>query len=182
MSSIDLVWESYQVTVDSMKVTRRAIDQGPANLVVGTNIGELSTSVASQKLKSAQSDLNDLFILALWSVFERELRDHLAAEGPRPLDNSTSPFHHRFATRIRETVEYWKNDDVLDLFKAIVAPDSIGRAKQIREYRDWVAHRNPKLSRPVNITPKVAYSTLSEIVDSLPGTANPAVAPGLPTP
>jgi hypothetical protein len=44
----------------------------------------------------------------------------------------------------------------------------IGQAKQILEYRDWIAHgRNPDKYPSANITPKFAYNTLSEIVKQL---------------
>jgi predicted transcriptional regulator len=43
----------------------------------------------------------------------------------------------------------------------------IGSAKQILEYRNWVAHRNPKKRSPVRIVPNMAYDTLNEIIETL---------------
>lgn len=188
MESLERVWESYQLTVDSIKVSRRAVESEPAPnpLLFGTNFwGALTTKTAHQ-LDTARNDVSDLFILALWSVFERKLRDHMESEGPRPLEASAFPFHHRLATKVQTEMEYWRNDDVLDLFKSIVAPELIGRAKQIKQYRDWVAHRDPKRPRPPSITPRTAYSTLAEIFESLAAarsdTAKHSPATDLPLP
>lgn len=169
MESLDRVWKSYQLTVDAMKVTRQVLDGNPmsGDLLAGTDFTVTLATDAPHVLDAARSDVGDLFILALWSVFERELRDHLQSEAPRPLEASPSPLHQRLSRKLREDIEYWKNDDILDLFKAVVAPDLVGNGKQIKRYRDWVAHRNPQRPRPANITPNHAYKTLSEIMRSL---------------
>lgn len=186
MCSIDLVWESYQATIDSMKVTRRAIDKGPARLVAGTNISEWPASDAAEKLKAVQDDVDDLFILALWAVFERELRDFVETEGARALASSSAPFYQNLSLLVCREVEYWNNDDLLDLFKTPANAPLIGNAKQVRQYRDWVAHRNPKRSRVANITPEIAYSTLSAIINTIenfgPAPQNPSMTSGIPIP
>ncbi len=40
----------------------------------------------------------------------------------------------------------------------------LGQAKQIKQYRDWVAHRNVSKAVPANVPPKKAYEILSEIL------------------
>ncbi|MCF6285390.1 MAG: hypothetical protein L3K26_09400 [Candidatus Hydrogenedentes bacterium] len=168
MSSLKNVWASYQVTRDSTKIARRAIEQKSPELLVGTDFVAVTPEEASALINAGRTDADDLFVLALWAVFERELRDHLEAEGPKPLQDKGSLFHRLLADKIRQEMEYWRNDDVLDLFKAISDPALIGQAKQIKQYRDWVAHKNPKHAPPANVTPQKAYDVLAEIIESLP--------------
>jgi hypothetical protein len=61
-------------------------------------------------------------------------------------------------------MEYWKTGDVLDIFKGIVDPNLIGNAKQIKDYRDWVAHRNPRRPSPTKTDPASAYTVLQQIL------------------
>jgi hypothetical protein len=58
-------------------------------------------------------------------------------------------------------------DDLLDLFKSLVEVDKIGVAKQIKDYRDWIAHRNPKRLPPAQTEPRTAYSVLAAIIDAI---------------
>ncbi len=58
-------------------------------------------------------------------------------------------------------------DDVLDLFKPLVDPDQIGIAKQIKDYRDWIAHRNPNQPPPAQTEPRTANSVLAAIIEAI---------------
>jgi hypothetical protein len=55
---------------------------------------------------------------------------------------------------------------MLDLLKSILPSSNlIGQARQILEYRDWIAHgKNPETAPSANITPTFAYEILSEVV------------------
>ena len=70
-------------------------------------------------------------------------------------------------------VEYWSPEDMLGLLKRslFTTPEQgnrLGIAKQIYEYRNWVAHgKNPQKPPHAQITPKPAYDTLTEVVESL---------------
>ncbi len=64
-------------------------------------------------------------------------------------------------------MEYWKANDILDLFKVVLNPELIGRAKQVKKYRDWVAHRNPKKGQPTNVPPKSAFKILSCVIEQI---------------
>lgn len=169
MSSLDSVWKSYELARDSMNVARKVVAKAIASepgfdeVLFRTNFAGETPDV----LDPAQDEVNELFILALWVVFERELRDHLRAEGTRPLGDCGTPFHLGLSSHLQKEIDYWKNDDVLDLFKTIADPDIIGQAKQIKEYRDWVAHKSRPRRSQTNITPKFAYDTLSEIIRAI---------------
>ncbi len=83
--------------------------------------------------------------------------------------NFDTPFYHIWKSyetmrkAISKNIEYWKIDEILDVLKVIIDPDLIGQAKQIKKYRDWVAHRNIKKKSPPNVVPERAYSVLAEI-------------------
>jgi hypothetical protein len=176
MNSLEDVWNSYRVTVDSMKVAERAIDRQYSDLFNSTDFAKRTL----EEVSKGRNDADDLFVLALWAVFERTLRDYLAAEGPKPLESEGNPFHSRLSGKIRHDMEYWRNEDVLDVFKSVTDNRLIGHAKQIKRYRDWVAHRNPRHTRPASVTPRNAYKTLMEIVSTLPQSpeSDPPFAPG----
>lgn len=167
MNSLDSIWDSYESVIASLKVTRRVLNKAPVHnaLLVGTRFMASSTSGADSVPDSVLDNVNDLFILAIWSVFEREVRTFVEAEGTRPLVESGFPLHETMAVQLKREIEFWRNDDVLDVLNAQVNDvDLIGTAKQIRQYRDWVAHRNPKRGKPLNVTPRIAYETLSAIL------------------
>jgi hypothetical protein len=54
-------------------------------------------------------------------------------------------------------------DDSLDILKGIVDPARIGQAKQVKQFRDWVAHKNPR-NIPPAVDPATAYQLLSELI------------------
>lgn len=152
------------------KVVAKAIASEPGfdEVLFRTNFAGETPDV----LDPAQDEVNELFILALWVVFERELRDHVRSEGTRPLGDAGTPFHLGLSAHVQKEIDYWKNDEVLDLFKTIVGPNIIGQAKQIKEYRDWVAHKSRPRRSQTNITPKFAYDTLSEIICAISQASN----------
>ena len=53
------------------------------------------------------------------------------------------------------------------MFKEITDPNLIGNAKQVKQYRDWVAHRNIDKGSPPKVAPQSAYQILSKILDDL---------------
>ena len=70
--------------------------------------------------------------------------------------------------RVDERTVRLKSDDILNMFKSLIDSDLIGQAKQVKQYRDWVAHRNISKGAPANVPPKKAYEILSEILRALP--------------
>jgi hypothetical protein len=75
-------------------------------------------------------------------------------------------------SKLDSELEYWRGGDILDLLKGLVDTSLIDRAKQVKRYRDWVAHRNDRKPSPAKVTPPVAYQVLSEIIRQI-GVADP---------
>ena len=97
-------------------------------------------------------------------MFERKLLEYLQVEGRKLLKEPPTIFNTRVHQKVEKEMEYWKSDDVLDLYKSVVNADLIGNAKQVKRYRDWIAHKNPKKGPPSNVPPQTAYRILTEIL------------------
>jgi hypothetical protein len=121
-------------------------------------------------LEQTEKEIQDLFVLNLWVVFERFVRIYLQQiRGP---ENSQPHFCEALYQYFNKKVESLTAQEVLDFLKlSFFNTDEgshlIGSAKQILEYRNWVAHRNPKKRSPVKIVPNMAYDTLNEIIETL---------------
>jgi len=71
----------------------------------------------------------------------------------------------------QKEVEFWNQKEILDLLKTIPSIDknAIGQAKQILDYRNWIAHGKDvnKQSSVNSMTPTYTYRILDEIVKVL---------------
>jgi len=93
--------------------------------------------------------------------------EYLQIQGRKILDSPPTGFNQKVHRKIEHEMEYWKSDDILNMFKSLIDSDLIGQAKQVKQYRDWVAHRNISKGAPANVPPKKAYEILSEILRGL---------------
>jgi len=82
-------------------------------------------------------------------------------------DAKKSNFNRDIHGKLDSGIEYWRTEEILDLFKTVVDTNLIGEAKKIKKYRDWIAHRNPKKGKPDNVFPGQAYMVLSKILECL---------------
>lgn len=132
---IDEVWAAYETLKDSLKVALRMAGKGEPRFVSGTKFfGEAKATV----MATIESG--------------RELASDMAVVGAH--------LHER----VEGEIERWRVDDLLDLLKGPVEADLVGMVKQIKSYRDWVAHRNLRRPRPAAIDPKSAHARLCEFV------------------
>lgn len=70
----------------------------------------------------------------------------------------------RLAEKFTSEVEYWRFAQVLDLFKGEIDANLIGEVKQVKQYRDWIAHRNPGNRMSTAFTPETAFNILSRMI------------------
>jgi len=134
----------------------------------------LTASLAPQdRLNNSLKEIEDLFVLNLWATFERWLRDYLQEKGDSLKTTTPSELGSQLYEHFTKEVEYWKPENMLNIIKNSIFADSpknkqlVGHAKQILDYRNWIAHgRNPK-RQPVinNLVPSTAYHTLNTIID-----------------
>lgn len=161
---LDPIWASYLTTIDCLKVASRSVEKGELYLMSNTKFVGSAIGEAKMMITESRASADDLIIVSLWAVFERKLTEYVQAEGRRLLQSAPTNFNAQVHKKVENEMEYWRTDDILDLFKTVVSADLIGNAKQVKRYRDWIAHKNPKKGRPSNVPPINAYRILSEII------------------
>jgi hypothetical protein len=120
-----------------------------------------------EELEKMRDRIDEIALLNLWIVFERFIIEYLSTRLRTPAIGEASQFTIRLIGKFEESIERWRFDEVLDLFKGWIDSDQIGRAKQICSYRNWIAHRNEKGPRPTITDPKTAMLVLGDIMDSV---------------
>jgi hypothetical protein len=161
------IYDSFEVARECFKVARRTIDSQIAELIHRTPFVGATPQAAASAIDGAQQQAFDLAILALWSTFERHVIEHLQTGSELLAKGHPEQYSVKLANKFRNEVEFWKIDDILDLFKAEVDPALIGQAKQIKRYRDWIAHRNPKRPLPTKATPETTFAVLTAVIDQI---------------
>ena len=103
--------------------------------------------------------IKDLFIIDAFAAFERLLRDRVLSSVRSQEENGLS---EGLSQIVRNESEYIKIEYLLDVLKKFADPERIGLIKQIKKYRDWVAHgRRPLTYSPVK--PADIYSVFEAI-------------------
>ncbi len=167
INPLNLIWEAYETSQGCFKIAEKSFKHADKEkLVVKTCLGLKTENQAQNLIQQSRATAKDLFVLALWATFERFLRSYLQIKAEKLRTIQPPTLASSFYQQLYRELEFWKPDDMLDLLKSIL-PNSnlIGQAKQILEYRDWIAHgKNPDKCPSATITPTFAYETLSEIV------------------
>jgi hypothetical protein len=164
---LDCIWQTYEVTCDCLKVAQRSVSKKDLRLLNKTKFITISEEQAGDWISKSRKDSDDYIILSLWAIFERIMIECLQEQGKKILDHLPSDFNKKVYDKIESEIEYWRIDDILDIFKGTIDSHLIGHVKQIKAYRDWIAHRNIKKVPPSNVLPQTAYKVLSEILAEL---------------
>ncbi|RDU96512.1 hypothetical protein DWV00_23255 [Trinickia dinghuensis] len=122
---------------------------------------------AETVLQDAEQQAADLAILALFATFERFVIDHLQTANRLLGAGYPQQYSAKLAQKFESEVEYWRFVEILNLFKGEVGADLIGKVKQIKQYRDWVAHRNPSKPAPPQTSPGAAFHILTEVIERI---------------
>ncbi len=160
----DLIWRVYEVTKDCLKVAQRTVRGRDDHLLRETEFIGTSVPVSMEWIATSRNESDDFVVMSLWVIFERIIISYLQEKGRRILEAQPASFSKRLYNKFETEVEYWRIEDVLDLFKSGIDPALIGDAKNIKKYRDWIAHRNPNRKSPPKVDPLFAYRILSEIL------------------
>lgn len=159
---LDEHMENFRIAVDAFKVVRRVLD-GRENPVSTTDFHGLTSEEGHQMLDGAEKLLGKLVAFALFTVFERTLRDHLSSSLNPIAESVTTPM--QLATKLHDFLEAgvddWPVSSVIELFCPPVDQGDVGNAKNIRTYRHHVAHGAVP---PAVIPPQTAYVQLSEFL------------------
>jgi hypothetical protein len=159
------VFSAYETIKDSMKVTRRSINKNLFTLHYQTDFFAEGKDDALDKMVKAENELDDIMVLSIFASFERELRASIqdVVVANMSVINKTV---ERINLATVDSIERWTVTDIIDILKDVVPDELRGRAKQIYEYRNWVAHGRNKNHLPSSRTdPKTAYAVLSDFID-----------------
>ena len=166
--ALDAVWEIYRIYKDNIKIVKRCIDVMDTAKTRGTIFIEATKDQSDSYLKTARNEIDDFIIFSMWAVFERQLFDLLQHENNRVFCSAQSKaITEKIFKKIEQEIEYWRIDEVLDIFKTKVDPSLIGEVKKVKKYRDWLAHRNPKKGTPAKVDPNTAYNLLRSVLSQL---------------
>ncbi len=116
--------------------------------------------------------LEDLGVLVLFSVFEAAVRDYL--EGIiKPMTGKLGhPILEHAAEKVLEGIKQgsFANQVLAPLQEqGRITPQLSDKVKQVRDYRNWVAHgkREPREPHIVNLDAKEAFERLKEFLETL---------------
>ena len=109
-------------------------------------------------LNESKDMIEDLFIVEIFACLEWFLRNKLG--------DCIVLEKCRFKQEaILKHLEYMRIDDILDSLKGVIDSNTVGFIKQIKSYRDWVAHgRNPEKPPPVR---KIDFEKSFEVIRSI---------------
>jgi len=161
---LEEIWQSYIATRDSFMIAARAIRY--EKYIGGTSFMGVSKDKAKDKIGLERKGIDDFFILSLWASFEQFVLAHVR-NSVELINDIELELAENISKKLDREVDRWKLSDVLDLFKDNIDPNVIGQAKKIKNYRDWVAHRNINRPPPDKAIPKTAYDVLSVIIDEI---------------
>ncbi len=166
-TSLDDVWTVYQVALDCHRIAKKIAPRGDEAFLAKTVFLEMNFEEAEEKIDHSMKDLDNWIVLTLWAQFEHFVVGYVREKGNVLGHTEPEAFSARLHDKFDREVGDWKKSDVLDLFKGVVEPDLIGQAKQIKEYRDWVAHRSRRRLPSSKTSPKLAFHVLKAIIEKV---------------
>jgi hypothetical protein len=123
---------------------------------------------ASEVLTQAETvltDLNDLCVLLLFSVFESTVRDRVLTDVAADLPELHHPALLTAVAGMRDAIEHGSFAQVLEPFKRVDA-DLVEQVSQVRRYRNWVAHGRRGVPTAM-VDPPTGYERLQRFLDRM---------------
>ena len=161
---IEEVFSVYEVIKDSMKVTKRSINQDICSLHNKTIFSGEQRDILLNRITTVEKELDDIMVLSLFASFERELRVSIQNLIENNICKSNTVVE-KLANLTRESIERWSVPDMIDILGDVVSEQHRMAAKQIYEYRNWVAHGKNPNKLPPKTGPKQAFLLLSEFME-----------------
>ncbi|MGH8014026.1 MAG: hypothetical protein ACREQ4_16170, partial [Candidatus Binataceae bacterium] len=148
-------------------IARRAIEDENVRIPDRTEFLGESRQQAAKWIEDARQTVDDLMVVGLWAWFERYLIEFIQSRTSAIASSIPQSFGSQLRNKMREEIEHWRLDDILNLFKTLIDASQIGIAKQIKDYRDWIAHRNPNRPPPAQTEPTSVYALLSAMIKAV---------------
>lgn len=130
-------------------------------------------------LKSAETDagaqrvlseLDDLAVLVLFSVFESNVRDWAETQIKPEADALRHPLLVKAKADVLDLIAEGSFFRILESYKSVADHDLVEQVNQIRRYRNWVAHGRRTDRKPdAHVGPRQAYDRLKALTTALFG-------------
>ena len=144
------------MNLNALKKIRRLYEN--FNEIIKTYKRSTAGTLSSDEVKEVKETIEDLFILEIFSCLERFLRNQL-------LECLKFENCYLKSEKLLNHIEFMKTEELLDALKGLVDSNMVGYLKQIKQYRDWVAHgRNPQKPPPVKT---VDFDEVFRIVEEI---------------
>jgi hypothetical protein len=166
-NSIEQAWISYQTTKTCLTAMARAVQSNDLALIAKTPFLGSTQDDALRQIEDSRVHADDYIILTLWAFFEQALISYLKAEHKKTLLPGATTVMKAAQRKVEREIEYWRTDDIISLFTDVFDPHLLGQVKQVKQYRDWIAHRNPRKRPGTIVYPDPAYQVLQRIVQQL---------------
>jgi hypothetical protein len=170
---LEPVYRAFLVASDCFKIATRMMGIRRKAFTRRARLIDADPEVAKKALRDARNQAADLAVLALFATFERFVIEHLQTANQLLAAGYPHQYSTRLAEKFQSEVEYWRFVEVLNLFKGEVDPDLIGEVKQVKQYRDWIAHQNPNRSAIKRIAPATAFEVLARAINQIRLTHTP---------
>jgi hypothetical protein len=170
---LEPVYQAFSVASDCFKIATRMMGIRRKAFTRRARLIDADPEVAKKALRDAKKQAADLAVLALFATFERFVIEHLQTANQSLAAGYPHEYSTRLAEKFQSEVEYWRFVEVLNLFKGEVDSDLIGEIKQVKQYRDWIAHQNPNRSAVKRIAPATAFEVLTRAINQIRLTHTP---------
>jgi len=110
--------------------------------------------------------VSEMTVMAVWIEFERFLIAHILLQ-VNVVKSALASFDLKLSEHVERQIEFSRMDDLLDLYRGSIDSSDLGLLKQIKDYRDWISHRNPKRPTPASVDPVRARAILGDVMDRL---------------
>ena len=168
LKALESLIAQHELANDCFQIAARATKSKVTQLLKDTPF-ETKTRSAQRNIQKTRADSADLAVAAMWAYFERELIQYVQRKGEKLARSKPQPFTTNFSQKLTSEIEYWRIAELLDLFSGHIDARLLGHAKQIKQFRDWVVHRNPNKPTPSKTDPATAYRAFKDIITQVNG-------------
>jgi len=165
------VWDIYKASKNCFRITKNVVKHHERDsFLQDTDFISKDKNEIFEIIGKGLKESKDLFVVDLWATFERFIRDYLQDKALKLQQVYPTTIGGSMYLYVEGEIEFWKPEDILEkILKNTLSPSSylVGQAKQILQYRNWIAHGKNPNKTTARITPEFAHQVLNEIVTIL---------------
>jgi competence protein ComGF len=176
LQELESIWADYKFQRKTLKLFKLNVKLAvtgakglSASLLEQCGLKGSTVSSAQLLTSKAEQHLADSTILSMWIIFERCLTEYLQKSVAINLLNPKAV--EALSNKLEDIIERSREDDKIEIVSSILNSGSSsalsGDLKNIKKYRDWIAHKNPKKPSPSSIKPDSAYTYFKKAIELL---------------